>query len=137
LFEKSRIFSDHDEVEKSIQTLLTIIDIDSTSHVAYGNIGWNYYLLENYEECIKWSEKAISIDKEALYAMYNIALAYLCMDDFEKSKELYKKYYQLNIELDEPIREGAIQDLKDLIEKGSNVEKATYILKNIFKTEDI
>lgn len=137
LFEKSRIYSDHDEVEKSIQTLLKIIDIDSTSHVAYGNIGWNYYLLENYEACITWSEKAISIDKEALYAMYNIALAYLCMDDFEKSKELYKQYYQLNVELDEPVREGAIQDLKDLIDKGSKVEKATYILKNIFNTNDI
>lgn len=137
LFEKSRIYSDHDEVKKSIQTLLRIIEIDSTSHVAYGNIGWNYYLLENYEECIKWSEKAISIDKEALYAMYNIALAYLCMDDFEKSKKLYQQYYQLNVELDEPIREGAIQDLKDLIDKGYKVENAKYILKNIFNTNDI
>lgn len=137
LFEQSRIYSENDEIDKSTQTLLKIIDIDSTSHVAYGNIGWNYYLAENYEECIKWSEKAVSIDQEALYAMYNIALAYLCMGDFEKSKILYKQYYQLNVKLDEPIREGAIKDLKDLIDKGSCVENARYILKNIFNTDDM
>ena len=79
----------------------------------------------------------MSIDNEALYARYNIALAYLCMGDFEKSKELYQECYDLNKQIEEPIRDGAIKDLKDLIEKGSNVENAKLILKNIFKVNDI
>ena len=137
LFQKAHIYSQNDEIEKSIMEYMKIIEIDSTSHVAYGNIGWNYYLAEQYEECIKWSEKAVSIDNEALYARYNIALAYLCMGDFEKSKELYQECYDLNKQIEEPIRDGAIKDLKDLIEKGSNVENAKLILKNIFKVNDI
>lgn len=136
IFEKARIYSDHDQVQESITEYKRIIEIDSTSNVSYGNIGWNYYLLGEYEECIKWSEKAIEIDDEALYAMYNIALSYLCMGDYKKSEDLYKKYHQLNLDIDEPVSDGAIKDLQDLIEKGVQVEKAKEILRSIFKIDE-
>ncbi|NOQ26582.1 MAG: tetratricopeptide repeat protein [Bacteroidales bacterium] len=137
LYEKARIYSENDEIKKSLNEYIKVIEIDSTSHTAYGNIGWNYYLLEEYENCIKWSEKAIEFNNEALFAMYNIALSYLCLGEFEKSKELYKKYYNQNKQIDEPISDGSIQDLKDLVKKGSNVDNAKYILKNIFTIDDI
>ena len=69
--------------------------------------------------------------------MYNIALSYLCLGDVDKSIDLYKKYYQLNLKIDEPINDGAVEDLQDLIEKGVQVENAKKILKTIFKVDEL
>jgi len=136
LFEKAMIYSRNGEYEKSNQEYLKIIDINTnTSFSAYGNIGWNYYLEGKYEECINWSEKAVEIDSEAFFAMYNIALSYLCLGEYEKSIELYNEYYNLDKDINNEVHDGAIKDLKDLIEENKHEEKARFILENVFNVK--
>ncbi|NNL20468.1 MAG: hypothetical protein HKO83_03945 [Ignavibacteriaceae bacterium] len=110
---------------------------DSNCDHVYGNLGWNYYLTGDYNKCIENSEKAVQKDSTALYAHYNIALAYLCNGEVEKAKSLYTDVVEFNHTLGRDINEGAIIDLKDLIDKDFMKDEAETILKEIFKVKDI
>ncbi len=109
---------------------------DSTCDRVYGNLGWTYYLLEDYNKCIEFSEKAVERDSTALYAHYNIALSYLCLGEIEKAKSLYTDIVKFNKELKRDILNGAIIDLKDLIDKDFMKEEAEQILSDIFEVRD-
>ena len=76
-----------------------------------GSIGWVYYLMEEYKNCIRYSELAIERDATAYYAAYNKAISLLCLGDKEASLELYM---QLKDEASAAAKEGAKQDLRDL-----------------------
>ena len=93
------------------------------------NIGWNKYLAGQYEDCIKYSEKALEMDPNALIAGYNKALSYLCLGNTDKAIVLYKKYKMIG----SYGTQGAITDLKDLIAKGYHAEMAKKILVEVFK----
>lgn len=96
----------------------------------YGNQAWVYYLLGQYENCIKYSQKAVMRNDQAYYAKYNIALSTLRLG---KGKEAIALYQQYHVENNNPNVGGAIQDLKNLITEGIFVDEATYILENILQ----
>ena len=72
-----------------------------------------------------------------MYAHYNIALSYLCLGKIEKAKNLYKDIVNYNKDLKRDILDGAIIDLKDLIDKDFMKIEAEFILNEIFHVEDI
>ena len=76
------------------------------------------------------------MDSAALYARYNIALSYLRLNQFEKSKSLYIETKEYNLSLNREVNPGAIEDLKELIEKDVMADKALIILKEIFEISD-
>ena len=121
-----------------IETFRKAVEIDSTYESALGNLGWAYYCVDNYDSCIYFSAKAVQHDENAFYAMFNIALSKLRQGKFDESKVLYREYLDLYHKaegVDAEISggpEGAIQDLKDLLEKGIMVNEVNYILKNLF-----
>ena len=99
----------------------------------YAELGWTYYRMGNFEKSIANSEKAVSGDSLIMYARYNVALAYLCLGQPDKAKEIYLQ----SKELDERLAQGsgiqgAIGDLQELIDKNIRKEDAAMILKSIF-----
>jgi tetratricopeptide (TPR) repeat protein len=112
--------------------LIKAIAIDSTYYTALGNLGWNYYCTNNYDECITWSYKALDHEPDAVFAMFNIALATLCKGDFEKAKERYHYFYNLCQQKNYKINEGAVDDLRNLVKNNRNKDQAIYIIKNVF-----
>ncbi|NOY49824.1 MAG: tetratricopeptide repeat protein [Chlorobi bacterium] len=98
----------------------------------YGNLGWTYYLIDDFENAITYSLKAVDLDDKADYAMFNIALATLRKGNFDESLELYKKYKGINDIMNNADYEGPIADLQDLIKSGIMVEESKRILKEVF-----
>jgi tetratricopeptide (TPR) repeat protein len=109
------------------------IEIDSTFDNALGNLGWTYYCAGNFDACIQYSYKALKYNEKAVYAMFNISLATLRKGDFEKAKELYSYFIAKCKEKGYEISNGAVDDLKDLIQKKIAVTEARFIIQNIFE----
>jgi tetratricopeptide (TPR) repeat protein len=125
----------YNSMDKNIEAkdcLIKALKIDSTYANALGNLGWVYYCLDDFDECIYYSKKAVNYDEGAYYAMFNIALATLRQGKLEESKALYRNYINYSIEHNTKVSEGAIDDLRKLIKKNILTDQATFILNNIF-----
>jgi hypothetical protein len=48
---------------------------------------------------------------------------------------LYNEYYNLDKDINNEVHDGAIKDLKDLIEENKHEEKARFILENVFNVK--
>lgn len=110
--------------------LRTIAVDDAGSPTAYGNLGWLAYLKDDFTSCISYSKKCIELDDESYYAMFNIALANLRLGQQDEAFTLYKKTKKIATATS---TEGAINDLKDLINNGILPDETRHILKVIFK----
>ncbi|MPQ45567.1 tetratricopeptide repeat protein [Marinifilum sp. N1E240] len=114
--------------------LLAAKKIDPKNSSAIGNLGWTYYCLNQFEDCIELSAIAISMDENAYYAKFNQALATLRLGKTNEAYELYLRYYdeasKKKVDID-----GAIQDLNDLIDKNILVSESRYILQEILKAK--
>ena len=91
----------------------------------------------DFDNCIKYSSKAVRLDKSALYAHYNIALSYLCLGELEKAKSKYNETIKLNKDLNQEIHPGAIEDLQDLIQNNFKKAEAEMILNDLFEVKDV
>ncbi len=121
--------------QSQINALAKAVSIDTTFSNALGNLGWAYYCTDQYDSCIYYSHRAIRYDNSAYYAMFNIALATLRLGRYEEAKALYRKYHDIYTKSETDELDGAIQDLKDLLDKNILREEAAYILKSIFNYE--
>jgi uncharacterized protein Yka (UPF0111/DUF47 family) len=63
--------------------------------------------------------------------MFNLALSTLRMGKVAEANDLYAKYVNLAVANKESMQ-GAIGDLKDLVEKNIMKDQAVQIIKNIF-----
>ena len=126
---------DHDS---EIESFRKAVAIDSTYEGALGNLGWAYYCVGDYDSCIYYSRKALQYDDKAFYAMFNIALSELRRGNFEEARVLYRNYLDLynTMESGDPGLtggpDGAIQDLKDLLNSDILVNEVDYILNELF-----
>ncbi len=100
---------------------------------ANGNLGWVYYKKADYENCIKYSKKAIEYDSTTMYAKFNIALCKLRTGEIEQAKILYKDYTEQSLRLGFPKPEGAMQDLKDLIALAIHEQECQQIIDEMTK----
>jgi len=64
--------------------------------------------------------------------MFNQALATLCLGKVEEARALYAKYYKVVNCLDREKYNGAIEDLKQLINENNRTEEALAILKDYY-----
>nr|WP_197486582.1 tetratricopeptide repeat protein [Mucilaginibacter sp. L294] len=121
--------------KEAIEAGKKAVAIDSTYRMALGNLGWTYYRVGEYNLCIDYSYRALKYDKTAAYAMFNIALATLRKGEFEKAKGLYGKFIKECKDNGYTVNDGAITDLKDLIDQKVMVKESKFIIKNIFNKE--
>ena len=134
--DKALCYSFLNKNDEAKEALLKAVKIDSTYSPALGNLGWIYYCLGDFKNCITYSWKAIHYEENAYYAMFNIALATLRLGKIDESKALYKKYVNLSRSKGDTVSQGAIDDLKDLIHHNIMVDQANDIIKSIFETQN-
>ncbi|MEW5821484.1 MAG: tetratricopeptide repeat protein, partial [Cyanobacteriota bacterium] len=85
------------------------------SYEAYNNIGLVYLENNDYDNAVKYLNKAISINSDYAKAYFNLGLAYSKLNNFGMAISNYEKY--LNLEPDAPntdVVEKEIQRLKQL-----------------------
>jgi len=99
--------------------------------ICWGNIGWEYYLMMNYSESLKASEKALSMNPNLTYIRYNIGLFYLVRGEMESAVE----EYQNAIKSDSNFKafDRAINDLFRLAKQELHLSEIHYILGILFK----
>jgi len=78
----------------------------------YGNLGWGYYLLKDYELSIENSLQALNLNPKLNYVRMNLGIAYLKSGDYEMSFSAYSSLLKFTPLPDE--YEGGIRDLMEL-----------------------
>lgn len=78
----------------------------------YGNLGWGYYLLDDFKASIENSLKALSLNSELNYVRMNLGIAYLKSDIYDLSFSAYLSLLNFDPGFDE--YEGGIRDLMEL-----------------------
>lgn len=153
---RALVYTDMDSLDRALEDYRTAFVWDSTNAYAYGNMGWTYYKKNDFSTCIRLSELAIRHNGMALFARFNRALAFLRLGDIQQATEAYRETIDfkefllhegdyadstaahLSLELVPSFteaRQGAINDLRDLIQKGIQTEEAEAILRKFFYGE--
>jgi tetratricopeptide (TPR) repeat protein len=117
---------------EAIEAGLRSIKMDTTYSSALTNLGWAYYCSGDYDQCILYSYKSLKLSKESSTSMFNIALATLRKGQFKEAKKLYSEFVNDCNANKIKINDGAITDLKDLIDQKVMVDESKFIIKNIF-----
>ena len=78
----------------------------------YGNLGWGYYLLDDYERAVFYGEKALQLNKDLSYVRMNMGITYLRMHNYRKAFESYQGLLQLAPHSIDYI--GGLRDLEEL-----------------------
>ena len=133
---KGLCFNQISKNKEAKESLLKAVNLDSTSSIALGNLGWVYYCLGDFQNCIVYSQKAIKYQDDAFYAMFNIAISTLRLGKYDESVALYKKYIDASKTQQEENLDGAMTDLKDLIKQNILVKESKYILENLFQQKE-
>ncbi len=118
LYKLGRAYKLNGQADVGLTKLDNVISIDSTFYLAYSLYGRIKYETGDYNESLKYSEKALSFIPEDLNIKANIAICELALGEIEKAKLLYQEIKK-SIKISN--NERIISDLDDLIEK--NVSK--------------
>lgn len=159
LASRASIYADIDSIGKAIEDCKTALAWDSTNAIAYGNMGWGYYKKNDFHACVRLSELAVRHDGRTLYARFNRAIALLRLGNIQEAQEAYSETIDYGAFLlhegnyadsadstsdylppslaasIERAREGAIDDLHDLVRKNIQTKEARAILREIFHLE--
>ncbi len=83
-----------------------------TSPVSYGNLGWMYFLLGDYDLAGDFSRKALSLNASLEYVRLNLGLVYLAQEKIYDAFEVYTSVIRRNPPSD--VYLGGINDLREL-----------------------
>jgi tetratricopeptide (TPR) repeat protein len=98
-------------VNNSIESYLQAEKFTSGPYL-YGNMGWGFYLLEDFEKSVEYSERALVLDPTLVYVRMNLGISYLHMDEYSKAFLAYQSIRSFEPEFEE--YDGGIRDLKEL-----------------------
>ncbi len=105
------------------------IDSDQSNVVAHTNLGWLYLLQERFDDAIDEFRVALDLERTNSYAVFNLGLAYLAQGKTERAEIVYRDaVFQFGAE--EAVRIGAVEDLRNLIDRGIRVAAAEAILNS-------
>ena len=102
---------DISDVKKSVQSYEMALKYGEDPYL-YGNLGWGYYLLENFSSSIENSIKALNLRPELNYVRMNLGIAYLKKGNHEMSFSAYASILKYDPQPEE--YEGGIRDLMEL-----------------------
>ncbi len=81
--------------------------------LSYGNLGWMYFLLGDYERSERFSKRALSMNSGLHYVRLNLGLVYLMQDSIRSS---FETYYDVIIRNPpEEVFLGGITDLREIV----------------------
>ena len=114
-------------LETVIPDLKKAISLDSSFYDAYVELGWTYYIIGDYDNCIAHSMLAQQGESN-IVAMYNVALSKLRQDKYAEAELFYQVAMEQDLMRNSTNNKIAIERLKYLIENNIHKEKAEEIL---------
>lgn len=78
----------------------------------YGNMGWGFYLLKDFEKAVEYSERALALKHNLVYVRMNLGISYIRMGEYSKAFLAYQSIGPFNPETSE--YDGGIRDLREL-----------------------
>jgi len=78
----------------------------------YGNLGWGYYLLEDYDRAVEYGQRALALDPKLNYVRMNLGITFLRQHRYRESFQAYESILRFNPDTLE--YEGGIRDLLEL-----------------------
>ncbi len=98
-------------VRKSIDAYMEAIKYMDEPYL-YGNMGWGYYLLNEFDEAVDYSKRALELNPTLVYVRMNMGISYLRMRDYSRAFQSYQEIAQF---LPDPTEyDGGIRDLREL-----------------------
>ena len=101
-----------------------------TPHI-WTNLAWAYYVKRDYPKAIDTNRAILKEYPAALYARYNLALAYLCSGNLDDAEREYKAAYNLTSRPDEPAYISAVNDLQEILQNGTRPREAQRVLERL------
>lgn len=98
-------------VRKSVDAYLQALQYIEDPFI-YGNLGWGYYLLEDYEQAVYYGEKALQLDARLSYVRMNMGITYLRMNDYQNAFDAYEGLLQYHPNSVDYL--GGLRDLEEL-----------------------
>ena len=96
----------YEDVKAVHQTIIGLAPEDAWT---YGGIGWNYYMMGEFEMAIENGRKAVDMDTEDAMLRYNLALFNLAKGNTKQAFEIYREATELDSDL--RVIEDAIKDI--------------------------
>ena len=119
---------------KAREFLEKALAIDSTVQTLLTNLAWVCYLLDDFDNCLEYSSKALETEDLTPITLFNHALYLLRVGEEEESYALYRKILADHPNPDSDLP-GAAMDLQDLIDRGIMKKQARYVLQKIMKLD--
>lgn len=94
--------------------------------LSYGNLGWMYFLMGDYDRAERYSKRALSMNNNLHYVRLNLGLNYLVQ---RKNRESFESYYE--VILRNPPADvylGGITDLREIIRDNSSRYPFAYLM---------
>lgn len=102
---------DLDLVQKSIEAYTQAEKYIQDPYL-YGNMGWGYYLLGDYDRAIHYSLKALAMSEQLSYVRMNLGITYLRTHNYSKAFESYQELLQHDPNTIDYL--GGLRDLEEL-----------------------
>lgn len=81
--------------------------------ISYGNLGWMYFLVKEYEKSAENSRRALSMNPGLEYVQLNLGLVYMMQDRVYDAYQVYNNFLRRNPSKD--TYRGGINDLREVI----------------------
>jgi len=123
----AQVYSGQKRHEEAIESYRRSAEIEpKLAATCWGIIGWEYYLMGDYEASVNASRKALSLDPKLGYVWYNLGLAQLVQRRIEDAIQTYEE--ALGVDSTFHAFGGATNDLYHLLEERPELGEAHYIL---------
>ncbi|MEE8436360.1 MAG: tetratricopeptide repeat protein [bacterium] len=81
--------------------------------ISYGNLGWMYFLVKDYEKASEYSRRALSMNPGLEYVQLNLGLVYMMQQKVYDAYLVYNNFLRRNPSKD--TYRGGINDLREVI----------------------
>ena len=79
--------------EQNVETCKKIVEIEPNNIIAWLNLGYAYYRIDDHKKTIESYKKIVEIEPENMEIRFRLGLAYALLGNHEKSNEWYDKGY--------------------------------------------
>lgn len=122
-------------VQKSVDAYKQAIRYTEEGAYLYGNLGWGYYLLEDYDRAVEHGQRALALDPKLNYVRMNLGITFLRQHRYSESFQAYESILRFNPDALE--YEGGIRDLLELErERPGRYPFIPFILGFIYKKQE-
>ncbi len=129
------LLEEHQNALEEFKKADTLFTVDKDKAKCWESIGWEYYLLGEYEESIEYSRKALEFDSTLSLLKFNLGLAQLAKGDLEDALSTYQK--ALKDEKSSKVLESAIKDLFMLLDQQKSLSFVHFILGSVFISQNL